>query len=226
MFPPPVPPRGDVRPVVPTVIRQGTPTRPRQPVFGRRQVDRLPVIEETTPEQSEIILTRIEQEILQKARIEFRKDIDGFTAKNILEAARATVGTTIAGLYYDQPTPNPQTQFWDSIEVLLTNLNAIRRSHIIVGREATEIQNLLEHLRAAEGILLQWQFEEPGRSIQVDDPFHQAIILSITIVKNALRDPSNLLNPRLPLEIEVLRRLIDADRYYRQHLNRLQATGQ
>ena len=189
-------------------------------------MDKLPVIEETTPEQSEIILTRIEQEILQKARIEFRKDIDGFTAKNILEAARATVGTTIAGLYYDQPTPNPQTQFWDSIEGLLTNLNAIRRSHIIVGREATEIQNLLEHLRAAEGILLQWQFEEPGRSIQVDDPFHQAIILSITIVKNALRDPSNLLNPRLPLEIEVLRRLIDADRYYRQHLNRLQATGQ
>ena len=112
------------------------------------------------------------------------------------------------------------------MEGLLTNLNAIRRSHIIVGREATEIQNLLEHLRAAEGILPQWQFEEPGRSIQVDDPFHQAIILSITIVKNALRDPSNLLNPRLPLEIEVLRRLIDADRYYRQHLNRLQATGQ
>ena len=214
MFPPPLPPKGDVRPVIPTVIRQGTPTRPRQPVFGRRQVDKLPVIEETTPEQSEIILTRIEQEILQKARIEFRKDIDGFTAKNILEAARATVGTTIAGLYYDQPTPNPQTQFWDSIEGLLTNLNAIRRSHIIVGREA------------AEGILLQWQFEEPERSIQIADPFHQAIILSITIVKNALQDPSNLLNPRLPLEIEVRRRLIDADRYYRQHLNRIQATDQ
>ena len=87
-------------------------------------------------------------------------------------------------------------------------------------------RELFEHLRAAEGILLQWQFEEPGRSIQIDDPFHQAIILSITIIKNALRDPSNLLNPRLPLEIEVLRRLIDADRYYRQHLNRLQATGQ
>ena len=87
LFPPPVLPRGDVRPVIPTVIRQETPTR--QPVFGRRQVDRLLVIEETTPEQSEIILTRIEQEILQKARIriEFRKDIDGFTAKNILEAA-------------------------------------------------------------------------------------------------------------------------------------------
>ena len=126
VFPPPLLPKRDVRPVIPTMIQQGTPTRPRQLVFGRRQVNKLPVIEETTPEQSEIILTQAEHHILQKARIKFKKNIDSFTAKNILEAARTSVRTSIAGLYYDQPTPNPQTLFWDSIEGLLTNLNAIR----------------------------------------------------------------------------------------------------
>ena len=83
VFPPPVPPRGDVRPVVPTVIRQGTPTRPRQPVFGRRQVDKLPAIKEESPEQLETILTQAEENILRQAKIEFKKDMDSITAKSI-----------------------------------------------------------------------------------------------------------------------------------------------
>ena len=101
LFPPPVPPKEDVRPVRPTVIRQENPTRSRTPVFGRRQVDRLTAVTEVSPEHSETVLTQAEENILRKARIEFRKDIDGISARTILAAARNTVGTSTSGLYHD-----------------------------------------------------------------------------------------------------------------------------
>ena len=46
VFPLPVLPKEDARPVIPTVIWQENPMRSRTPVFGRRQVDKLQAIKE------------------------------------------------------------------------------------------------------------------------------------------------------------------------------------
>ena len=93
-------------------------------------------------------------------------------------------------------------------------------------RDHTQVQNLLDHLKAVENILLNWQFEEPEKPAKTGDIFHQALREAIASVKGALHDPSNLIDTRLPEEIEVLRRLTNAERYYRQHIERIQAASQ
>ena len=226
VFPPPVPPKEDVRPVIPTVYWQETPTRSRTPVFGRRQVDKLPAIKEESPEQSGNILTQAEEDILRQAGIEFKKDIDGITARTILAAARNTVGTSVSGLYHNRQTHRVRSHLWDWIEVVTTNLSEIKRSSTIVGRSHQQVRDLLEHLKAVETILLQWQFEDLERPVWTEDLFHRSLLQGIVTVKNALHDPSNLIDTRVPQEIEVLRRLINAERYYRQHLNRSYITNQ
>ena len=172
VFPPPVPPKEDVRPVIPTVYWQETPTRSRTPVFGRRQVDKLPAIKEESPEQSGTILTQTEEDILRRARIEFKKDIDGITARTILAAARNTVRTSVSGLYHDRQTHRVRSHLWDWIEVVTTNLSEIKRSSTIVGRSHQQVRDLLEHLKAVETILLQWQFEDLERPVWTEDIFH------------------------------------------------------
>ncbi|KAM5535813.1 hypothetical protein V8D89_010536 [Ganoderma adspersum] len=151
--------------------------RPSNPALRRREVDKLPVIEEITPEPSEVILTRAEDNILRKAQIEYREEADHLTATTLLQATQNTVGTSTSGLYHH--CPNPVLHIWDLFTVVLYNLDQIRRSHIIVGRNHDSIKNLIEHLSAAEQELLRWQFEEPARPIWNPDLFHQAILHSI-----------------------------------------------
>ena len=231
---PPVPPKEEVRPVVPEVriiLQEAPVSRLGKGPAAAARICLSDISEQRSREESEIakrtvILTFAEENILQKAQINIRKDIDGINPRTILEAARSSVGTTPNGLYHNRQGHTTHTHLWDWVETVIINVAAIKRSNTVVERDHTQVQNLLDHLKAVENILLNWQFEEPEKPARTGDIFHQALREAIASVKGALHDPSNLIDTRLPEEIEVLRRLTNAEKYYRQHIERIQAASQ